>query len=133
MEKTFSEQGFVKGLDGRKLLIGASARDTKAGRRWERSLHKRLNVLLQAAGAVVMKKALVLLDDVLHSSGLTPGVDYEFVINCHDEYQIEALEKHAEFVGKCARQAIIDAGVHFKMRCPMDGEYKIGNNWAETH
>ena len=31
------------------------------------------------------------------------------------------------------RKAFQEAGEHFKMNCPMDGEYKIGNNWAETH
>ena len=32
-----------------------------------------------------------------------------------------------------AVQAIIDAGKELKIRCPLDGKYKIGNNWAETH
>jgi DNA polymerase-1 len=26
-----------------------------------------------------------------------------------------------------------EAGDHFEMRCPLDGEYKIGDNWSETH
>jgi len=43
-----SKKGWVTGLDGRKLHI--------------RSEHSALNTLLQSAGAVVMKKALVLLD-----------------------------------------------------------------------
>ena len=43
-----SEKGWVTGLDGRKLHI--------------RSQHSALNTLLQSAGAVIMKKALVLLD-----------------------------------------------------------------------
>lgn len=29
--------------------------------------------------------------------------------------------------------SIVDAGEFFKFRCPLDGEYKIGSNWAETH
>lgn len=100
---------------------------------WQRSMHKALNVLLQSAGAVVMKKALVIADTRLQAAGLVPGVDYEFVLNIHDEVQAEVLEAHAELVGQTIRQSIIDAGVHFKMRCPLDGEYKIGNTWAETH
>lgn len=122
------------GLDGRKLFIGATMDKRKLPKRvWQRSLHKALNTLLQSAGAIVMKKALVLLDGRLQAAGMVPGVDYEFVLNVHDEYQIEVNEDKAEFVGQQARQAIVDAGVHFKMRCPLDGEYKIGNNWAETH
>jgi len=29
--------------------------------------------------------------------------------------------------------AIRKAGDYFGFRCPLDGEYKVGNNWAETH
>lgn len=80
-----------------------------------------------------MKKALVILDERLQASGLLPGRDFEFVLNVHDEFQIETWEEHATFVGATARQAIVDAGIHFKMRCPLDGEYKVGSTWAETH
>lgn len=112
-------KGYVKGLDGRKIFI--------------RHQHAALNTLLQGAGAVVMKKALVILDDLLHDAGLVPGKDYEFVLNIHDEYQIEVSEEHAEFVGKQAVMAIRQAGEAFGFRCPLDGEAKIGNNWAMTH
>lgn len=122
------------GLDGRKLFIGATMDKRKLPKRvWQRSLHKALNTLLQSAGAIVMKKALVLLDTRLQAAGLVPGRDYEFVLNVHDEIQAEVTASFSEFVGQQARQAIIDAGAHFKMRCPLDGEFKIGNTWAETH
>jgi len=26
-----------------------------------------------------------------------------------------------------------DSGEYFSFRCPLDGEFRIGNNWAETH
>lgn len=134
LQAKFDADGFVKGLDGRKLYIGSTLDKRKLPKRvWQRSNHKALNTLLQSAGAVVMKKALVILDTRLQANGLVPGRDYAFVINCHDEFQIEVWEEHAQFVGATARQAIVDAGVHFKMRCPLDGEYKVGNTWAETH
>ena len=25
------------------------------------------------------------------------------------------------------------AGIEFNLRCPLDGEYKVGTTWAETH
>ena len=108
-------KGFVPGLDGRKI--------------WVRSEHAALNSLLQGAGAIVMKKALVLLADKIKDNKW----DAKFVANVHDEWQIEATEAHADEVGRAARQSIIEAGEHFKLRCPLDGEYKIGRNWAETH
>jgi len=119
------KQGFVFGLDGGKIPI--------------RHEHAALNTLLQSAGALVMKKALVILDGKLKALGLQPfnvadGTGhYEFVGNIHDEFQLEVLEQHAELVGKTIVESIRAAGEHFNFRCPLDGEYKIGNNWKETH
>ena len=39
----------------------------------------------------------------------------------------------AKAVGIHFRNAIRKAGEDFDLRCPMDGEYKIGDNWSETH
>lgn len=100
---------------------------------WQRSQHKALNTLLQSAGAIVMKKALCLADERLQAAGLVPGQHYEWVLQVHDEGQLEVDEAYAELVGKTYRQAIVDAGVHFKMRCPLDGEFKVGDTWAATH
>lgn len=119
IENQVREKGYLRGLDGRILHI--------------RSSHAALNTLLQSAGAVVMKKALVLLDRRLQARGYVPGVDYEFVANVHDEWQIECNPEIAEEVGEAARAAIRSAGEYFKFRCPLDGEFKVGTCWAETH
>jgi DNA polymerase-1 len=110
-----SAKKYLKGLDGRKLYI--------------RNTHAALNTLLQGAGAIVMKKALGILDDLLRLN----TIDYKFVANIHDEWQIEVKESQAEFTGELAVKSIIQAGEEFNLRCPMDGEYKIGRNWSETH
>lgn len=80
-----------------------------------------------------MKRALVLLDEALQARGYKPGEDYEFVANIHDEWQIEARPAIADEVGKIAADAIVRAGVSFNFRCPLAGDYSIGNSWAETH
>jgi len=110
-----STRGYVKGLDGRRILI--------------RHPHASLNTLLQGAGAILMKQALVILNDRFKLESL----DAKFVANIHDEWQIESKEEIAEHVGKIAVDSIIKAGEHFNLRCPMDGEYKIGDNWSDTH
>ena len=110
-----AQRGHLKGLDGRKL--------------WVRSEHAALNTLLQAAGAIVMKKALVLLEDYANQWKL----DYRFVGNIHDEVQTEVATKDAQKFGYLAVECLKAAGIHYSLRCPLDGEYKVGHTWAETH
>lgn len=111
--------GGLKGIDGRRLSC--------------RSTHSALNTLLQAAGAIAMKVALVILDEDLKAAGLIPGVHYEFVANVHDEWQIEARPDVAEEVGQTAANAIARAGEKLGFKCPLKGNYEVGNNWKETH
>jgi DNA polymerase-1 len=111
---------FLIGLDKRLLFV--------------RSDHAALNTLLQSAGALIMKKALVLLDHSLIREHLfVPGNHYEFVANVHDEFQIEALPEVAETVGKVAAESIRLAGEAFGFRCPLAGQFQIGKDWGETH
>lgn len=110
---------YLTGLDGRELKC--------------RSSHSAFNTLLQSAGAVIMKVALVELDERLQEAGLIPGVHYEFVANVHDEWQIEVDEDKAEYVSKAAVSAIRKAGDILDFRCPIDGEAKVGRSWYETH
>jgi DNA polymerase I-like protein with 3'-5' exonuclease and polymerase domains len=110
-----SGRGYLRGLDGRRLRV--------------RSEHAALNTLLQAAGAIVMKKALVILDDYASQWNL----DYRFLGNIHDEVQAEVVTNQAEKYGWLAVECLKAAGVAFDLRCPLDGEYKVGSTWAETH
>lgn len=111
----YASKGFVPGLDGRKI--------------WVRSEHAALNSLLQGAGAIVMKKALVIFDNKRKANKWP----VKYVANVHDEAQLECPKDIAEDVGKAFRQSIIEAGEFYRLRCPLDGEYKIGRNWRETH
>jgi DNA polymerase I-like protein with 3'-5' exonuclease and polymerase domains len=113
--KKSAARGFCKGLDGRCI--------------WIRSEHAALNSLLQGAGAIVMKKALVIFDDKRKANNWP----VKYVANVHDEAQLECPKDIAEEVGKAFRQSIIEAGEAYNLRCPLDGEYKIGRNWRETH
>ena len=109
------KKGWVLGLDGRKLHI--------------RSEHSALNTLLQSAGAVIMKKALVLLD----TYATQYKIDYKFVLNVHDEFQCEVREDQADFFGGLAVGSIVQAGEAFNLNCPLDGQYKVGRTWQQTH
>ena len=110
-----AKKGFLKGLDGRKIFV--------------RSEYSALNSLLQGGGAILMKRALAMLDSLVKLNTL----DARFVANIHDEWQIEVKESQAAHVGQLAVDCIQTAGNYYKLRCPLDGAYKIGGNWSETH
>lgn len=113
------QNGCLTGLDGRILPI--------------RSEHAALNMLLQSAGAVLMKVALIKLHTKLTDIGWQHGREYAFVGNIHDEFQAEVKPELVETYGELAVKAIQAAGRELNMKCPMDGEYKVGKSWAETH
>jgi len=110
-----SEQGTIEGLDGRLLHI--------------RSAHSALNTLLQSAGAIVMKKAMCLLEEYATMWKL----DYYFVGNIHDEVQAEVRADHADKYGRLAVSCLEAAGIELGLNCKLTGEYQVGSSWAETH
>lgn len=114
---TASKRGYLIGLDGRKLHI--------------RSSHAALNTLLQSAGALVCKQWAVEMDNALIVNGWKDKC--QVVANIHDEHQYEVDEDIAEDVGKLSIECIKRAGKAFNIRIELDGEAKIGNNWAECH
>jgi hypothetical protein len=129
VKRLAARDGYLKTLDGGMLKV--------------RSAHSALNTLLQGGGAVVMKKALVILADRLMDMGFEPdrltgewrrGDEVMgFVANVHDEFQMELPPHLADEIGQMAKDAIRDAGVAFGMRCPLAGSFDKGLNWAASH
>ena len=119
VKQKIQQRGYLKGIDGRILKV--------------REQYKGLNVLLQSAGAIVMKKALCILADDIDAKGWKINEDIAFVLNIHDEYQAEVKPELVEEYKVMAVEAIRKAGEYFKMRCPLDGEAKVGENWYDTH
>lgn len=114
----------LKGLDGRILNV--------------RSPHAALNMLLQSAGAIIMKQALVELEGLLQKAGLknsfqSTSPDYEFVANIHDEFQTQVKIEHSELVARLSEESMVLAGNYFNFRCQIDGEAAIGQTWKDTH
>jgi DNA polymerase-1 len=110
--KAIKTRGFLRGLDGRHCPI--------------RSPHSALNSLLQGAGAIVMKKALQIFDTAPHG-------EFGYCANVHDEVQLETAPENAEWLGRAFADAIVTAGELLNVKCPLAGEFSVGNNWAETH
>jgi len=106
---------YLIGLDGRHLMV--------------RSLHSALNLLLQSAGAIIMKKAMKL----YHEDLWRQGIKFKQVCFIHDEYIVECRPEDAQKVGEAMVNAIKQAGELFNLRCPLAGEYHVGKNWGEVH
>jgi DNA polymerase I-like protein with 3'-5' exonuclease and polymerase domains len=114
-----NSRGRLKGLDGRYLHV--------------RSAHSALNTLLQGAGAVIMKQAIVNFHGLMDHLGFTHGVEYKQVLFVHDELQVECASCYPEIVGQSLVEGMRMTAEDFDLWCPIDGEYKVGTNWAETH
>lgn len=112
-------KGKLRGLDGRTL--------------WVRSPHSALNLLLQSAGIIIIKKSMQIAPAAMQDAGLVYGSDQRVVMWIHDELQYEARPEAAQLVGQTFAGCIPAAGEALGFKCPVSGTYQIGNNWSETH
>lgn len=107
--------GYFIGLDGRRIPL--------------KNAHFAMSTYLQSYETICMKWAMIEAYKRIKEAGL----DGHQVAVVHDEMQYDCSEKDAEQIGIILRQCIRDAGEHFKSYCPLEGEYKIGLTWGETH
>ena len=113
--KTASEKGFIKSIDGRKILVD--------------SPHKALNYCLQSGAGVVAKRWMVINDKTIKQKELQCN-QLAFI---HDELQFECHPQHAEYLSTSLVQSARQAGEYYNLRIPIAAEASVGNNWAETH
>ena len=105
--------GYLLACDGRRVLVD--------------SPHKGLNYLLQCSAGIIAKRWMVIANDQLqpfHTKQLA------FI---HDELQYECNPKYTEEVKQQLGNSAVNAGVYYKLRCPIAAEAKSGNNWSEVH
>jgi len=119
IDKKITDRGYLLGIDGRLLQI--------------RSRHSALNQLLQSTGAIAVKKATTILYDDMISRGLEFGKDWGFVAHVHDEYQALVKPEYVDLYKELAIDSFRKSGEYFKLRCPLTGEARVGQNWMETH
>lgn len=95
-----------------------------------RSKHAALNTLLQGSGAIVSKYWMILASRNLAK---VFGNKVKQVAYVHDELQFSCPKEIADQAGKIITDSAIEAGVRLNIKMPINAEYKIGNNWSETH
>jgi hypothetical protein len=111
----------IKGLDGRIVPI--------------RSPHSALNFLVQSAGAIICKRWLVEAFDECVARGWKHGWDgdFVFVLWVHDEIQVACRKGLENEIGEILVKQAKAAGIHYKLRVPLDSKYSVGQSWADTH
>jgi DNA polymerase I-like protein with 3'-5' exonuclease and polymerase domains len=113
--KRLAGKGFVPALDGRRIQV--------------QSEHSSLNMLLQAAGAIVAKQWLVESQRQITKLKL----DAKLVAFVHDETQWDCAEQDAEKLAEVLVKAAETAGEQLGFRLPIAAESSIGKTWADTH
>jgi len=120
IDSNLAHRGHLIGLDRRILYC--------------RSAFKGLNVLLQSAGAILMKQVVINIhNNIEQNLGLLHGKDWEQVLMIHDEVQIVCKPQYTESIREQAMIAFPQAQNFFGFQCEIEGDSRVGSNWAETH
>jgi len=123
------KRGWMRALDGRKIAVP--------------SKHSALNTLLQHLGGELSKLWMVIAEDLFIDAELQPANMWYIddpdlwkviqILWVHDELQEDTIPEYAETVGALLQEAAALAGRVFELRVPVDSEYKIGEDWSQTH
>tara|TARA_Y100001972_G_scaffold103463_1_gene129772 strand:+ start:53 stop:1909 length:1857 start_codon:yes stop_codon:yes gene_type:complete len=119
LTENLNTRGYLLGLDRRPLYC--------------RSDFKALNVLLQSAGAILMKQVVVNIYDALTQAGYQYGEDWHQHAMIHDEVQLSCRPGLQADIIKHLLQSFIDAGDQYNFRCKIEGDAKVGYTWYSTH
>lgn len=122
VQKKAKMHGYLNALDGGTLHV--------------RSPHSALNTLLQSAGALIAKRWLCEIVREIEEKGFTTyvGGDVEILGWVHDEVQVSARNHEiAKEVGEITLRAVKRVEEYYSFRCPLDAEFKIGDNWRDCH
>lgn len=120
--KALAEKGYLIGIDGRRLIMRRSEDGSIA-------VHKALNTLLQAAGAIIMKYAMIDLDEAVKKSGLRAWK----ILDIHDEGQWECHPEDVPGLTKLMGECVRNAGIKLGCNCPLASDAQIGRSWYDTH
>lgn len=107
---------YIKGIDGRKLYV--------------RGMHKLKNTLIQSAGAIVTKLAMIYINKLIKEL----DIDARIVMYYHDSYTIEVINdiKAIEAIKNGLPEAVRKAGEYFKLRVPLVVDSGEGYNWHDS-
>ena len=120
IETNIATRGYLIGLDRRILYC--------------RSAFKGLNVLLQSAGALLMKQVTISVhNNIENNLKLVHDQDWQQLLSIHDEIQLACKPEHVKSIQQECLNAFPQAQEFFGFGCIIEGDSRIGTNWSETH
>jgi DNA polymerase-1 len=113
----WARAGWMYGLDGRRMAIPNE--------------HLALASALQGNEKSIMAVASVL----WHKEAARKKIDFKLVAFTHDDWETEVSCEPgmAEELGVLQINSLKRAGEILQMKCPLDGEAKIGKDWYDVH
>lgn len=112
-----ASRGWIRSLDGRRL--------------WVRSKHAALNTLVQGGAAVLMKQAIVDLQQMVHDRRLwLYGAESPMVAFVHDELVYDVPNASYALYAEAMKEALIGAGRKFNLRVELDAKVVVGEDWS---
>lgn len=108
-------EGKLIAIDGRTLRV--------------RSAHASLNTLIQGSSAVLMKNWFMNVGLNLKKRKLDANV----IAMVHDEIIVECDDKVLDSVIDCVTIGISQVNNKFNLRCQLDCDVNVGQNWNEVH
>src|SRR5262249_4296890 len=117
LEACVSDRGWLPGLDGRRVPT--------------RAQYTALNYQVTSAEAIICKRWLVLTHDEL-CGRFRYGWDGDVVLVLwvHDELAAVCRAEVAEEVGKIMARCAKEPGEFYRLKVPLEADYKIGRDWA---
>jgi DNA polymerase I-like protein with 3'-5' exonuclease and polymerase domains len=110
---------FIIGIDGRYLNV--------------RSSHSALNLKCQGAAAIITKVWLTKFYNLVAKEKFVFGRDFRPLAVIHDEIQTAVIDKYSETFGEMLKEAATLVQKELNLYVPMEANYKIGDNWWQTH
>jgi len=116
--------GYVETLYGRRLYLP----NIRAGNGMLRQAAERtaINAPMQGTAADIIKKAMISVDEWLHSSQL----DAVMIMQVHDELVLEVKEDQVDATSSGLVKCMSEAA---ELDVPLKVDLGVGNNWDEAH
>mgnify|MGYP000055851705 CR=1 FL=1 len=105
----------LRAIDGRQIVV--------------RHPHASINTLIQGSSAVLMKRWFMNTASIMSLK----NTGARLVAMVHDEMVIECSKESIDSVSECVKIAISQVNKEYNLRCKLDCDVQIGNNWSEIH